>query len=453
MRLLKIGTSWVRGVVGDAMPPELVVDFACAFGTTCGGETVVVGRDPRRSSPLLHAAVCSGLISTGCDVVDLGICSTPLVSHAVRDLGAAGGISITGSHNDARWNALKFVGASGALLNAVNSEDLLDIYHARSFLQAGWDGIRRVREAPEVYDRYLDGVVAAVNADAIRDRAFRVAIDFCNGSAARAGLDLLERLGCRALPLNEEPTGEFAHAPAPSPSNMRQLAGLIRYLEADLGAAINIDGDRIGLVTADATALSEEMVLPLTARHLLFHRPGLVVTNLSTSRKIDAVARQFGQTVIRTQVGEGYVVDRAILEGAVIGGEGNGGVAPMPVSATFDALHTLAIVLEAMALSDLSLADLAKRVPVTHMLKGELACPPDRVHSVLDRFAGMYRDAQPDATDGIRFDWPDAWLHVRASNTEPLLRVIAEADTPERADDLFGAAMRCGRRAAAGYEG
>lgn len=450
LRQLKIGTSWLRGVVGEALTPELVVDFACAFGTWCDGGTVVVGRDTRASSPLLRAAVVSGLMSCGCEVVDLGVCSTPLVSFAVRERGAAGGISITGSHNSARWNALKFLGPDGALLNAVLSEELLDIYHASAFIQAGWQNLRKIVSAPGVLDRYLDHLVAGLNVERIRAREYRVAIDLCNGACGSAATAFLTRLGCRVFPLNEEPSGEFAHAPAPSPANMRQLAALMRCLGADLGAAINIDGDRIGFVTNEGVPLSEEYALPLAARNVLAKEPGPIVTTYSTSSMIDAIAREYGQDVIRTSVGEGYVMDRAFAEGAVIAGEGSGGIAFPRITPTFDALATLGVVLEEMARTGKSVAELAAMLPARAMRKGELGAPPDVVYRVVEGFRKKYAALGPNTADGVRIDWPGAWLHVRASNTEPLLRVITEADTAERAEELFEEAMTLARRLAFG---
>ena len=309
MRELKIGTAWVRGVVGDALTPELIVNFACAFGTWCQGGAVVVGRDTRRSSGTLRAAVVGGLLSAGCEVIDLGVCSSPLVSFAVRELGADGGISITGSHNDARWNALKFLGPDGALLNAVKSEELLDVYHASSFLLAAWDKIRGVTSEPRMQERYLEHLLSVLDTPLIRQRAFSVAVDFCNGACGAIASRFLDALGCTLLPVNDEPSGEFAHAPAPTPTNMRQLATLMRLFQADFGAAINIDGDRIGFVTSRGIALSEEYTLPLAARIRLARRPGPVVTNYSTSRMIDALAGEFGQKVIRAPVGESHVID------------------------------------------------------------------------------------------------------------------------------------------------
>jgi phosphomannomutase len=451
MRELKIGTSWVRGVIGDALTPDLVVNFACAFGTWCDGETVVVGRDTRKSSVMVHAAVVSGLLSTGCEVVDLGVIPTPVVSFAVRDLAAAGGISITGSHNDVRWNALKFIGPDGTLLNAVKSEELLDIYHASAFLSAGWQSLRAVTREPAVVDRYLEHLLSALDGDAIRAAKLRVALDFCNGACGPVSMSLLERLGCIVYPFNEEPSGTFAHSPAPSAENMRQLAAMMRNLDADIGAAINVDGDRIGFVAKSGKALSEEHSLPLAALVRLARRPGLVVTNLSTSRMIDQVASQWGQPVTKTIVGEGTVMDVGISEGAVLVGEGSGGIAMLPISMTFDALLTLGMVLEAMATSGKSLDELVAGLPQIPMRKGEIACPPDMIYRALDGFRVRFADRDPDTTDGILVSWPDAWTHVRASNTEPLLRVIVEADTDARADQLFNEAMAYARRLVFGH--
>ncbi len=449
MRQLKIGTSSVRGVVGESLTPELLVDFASAFGAYCDGGTVVIGRDTRRSSAMLRAAALSSLLAAGCHVLDLGVAPTPLVSFAVRALGAAGGLSITGSHNDARWNAFKFLGPDGALLNAVNTEELLDIYHARDFIRVPWDGLRGWEPAPDdLLPRYLARLLAALDVAAIRARRFRVAVDFCNGAGLPVVARLLEELGCALIPLNEEPDGVFAHAPAPTAANMRQLAALMKHLTVDLGAAINIDGDRIGFVTADGEPLTEEHTLPLVAAHVLSRQPGPVVTNLSTSRMVEAAADAAGQPVIRTMIGEGHVMGRALAERAALAGEGSGGVALLPAAATFDAFLTLGLVLEAMAASDESLAALAGRLPRSAMRKGTVACPPNLVYHVLEGFHEHYQRARLDLTEGVRAAWHNGWIHVRASNTEPLVRIVAEADTEERAEEMFENAMTFANQAA-----
>ncbi|HYK88544.1 MAG TPA: phosphoglucosamine mutase [Acidobacteriota bacterium] len=453
MKELKIGTSWVRGVVGDALTPELIVNFACAFGTWCDGGAVVIGRDTRRSSATLRAATIAGLLSTGCEVIDMGVCPSPVLSFAVRELGADGGISITGSHNDARWNALKFIGPDGALLNAVKSEEVIDLYHGSSFLLAPWDKIKPVAADNRVLERYLEHLLVALDVELIRARHFRVAVDFCNGACAPIAARFLERLGCTLLPVNEELTGEFPHPPAPSVANMRQLASILRWLPADIGAAINVDGDRIGLVTSGGVALSEEYTLPLAAGIRLKRRPGPVATNLSTSSMIEVVARELGQKVIRTSVGESHVIDEGLAEGAVLAGEGSGGVAALPSTMTFDALLTLGFILEQMALCGESLASLVDRLPRYVMRKRQMGCQPNLIYKVLDRFRVRYADQSPNCTDGVRVAWSDAWLHVRASNTEPLLRIIVEADAAERADSILDDAMTFAHRITYGHGG
>ncbi len=451
MRQLKIGTSWVRGVVGEALTPEVVVNFSCAFGTWTGGAPVVVGRDTRKSATAMRAAVVAGLLSTGCEVIDLGVASSPLVSFAARELGAGGGISITGSHNDADWNALKFFGPDGALLNAAKSEELLDIYHSLAFIAAPWDRLKPVAGAPGIENRYLEHVLSALDVEAIRTRKFRVAVDFSNGACGAVAARFLGALGCTLLPVNEEPSPEFAHPPAPTVANMRQLATLMRCFEADLGAAVNVDGDRIGFVTEEGRALSEEYALPLVAGLRLERRPGPVATNLSTSRMVEAVAARYGQPVLRTAVGESHVIDYGIAEGAVLAGEGCGGVAPLPATMTFDALLALGHVLERLATSGKRLEALAEELPRLHMRKRELPCAPNVVHRVVERFRQRHARDQLNGLDGVRVDWEDAWLHVRASNTEPILRIIAEARRAERAESIVEEALTFARRAAAGH--
>jgi phosphomannomutase len=442
VRQLKIGTSSVRGVVGEALTPALVVNFASAFGTWCDGGPVVIGRDTRGSSAMLRAAVTAGLLATGCEVIDLGVCSTPLVSFAVRELGAEGGLSITGSHNDAEWNALKFVGSGGALLSTGKGQELLDVYHTSDFRLAAWDRVGPVTSDGQVVARYLEHLLAALDVAAIRRRAPRLVVDFCNGAVAPVARRFLEALGCTLVGLNEEPSGQFAHPPAPSAANMGPLAAEVRRSDADLGAAINVDGDRLAFATGAGVALSEEHTLPLAAIARLRRRPGLVVTNLSTSSMIEAVAAR----VVRAMVGENHVVDRGLAVDAVLAGEGNGGVAVLPTSTTFDGLLTLGLVLEELAASGATLEALAGRIPPRAMRKRELACAPNVAYRVVETFRARYSDLGPDGSDGVRVAWPDAWLHVRASNTEPLLRIIAEATTPARCQAVLDEALGCAER-------
>jgi len=440
MRQLKIGTSSVRGVVGEALTPALVVNFASAFGTWCDGGPVVVGRDTRGSSTMLRSAVTAGLLATGCEVIDLGVCSTPLISFAVRELGAEGGLSITGSHNDAEWNALKFIGSGGALLNTAKGEELLDVYHTGDFRLAAWDRVGPVaKDGRQVVTRYLEHLLAALDVAAIRARRLKVAIDFCNGALGPLARTFLDALGCGLVALNEAPSAHFAHAPAPSATTMGPLAAETRRSGADLGAAVNVDGDRIAFATEKGVALSEEYGLPLAAVARLRRRPGPIVTNLSTSSMIDAIAA--GQRVVRTAVGENHVIDRGLAEEAVLAGEGNGGVAVLPTSTTFDALLTLGLVLEELAVGGISLQALVDRIPARALRKHEVAAPPNVAYRLVESFRARYAELAPDTSDGVRVAWPDGWLHVRASSTEPLLRIIVEGATSARCDAIFDEAL------------
>lgn len=437
MRELKIGTSWVRGIVGEALTPELVVDFACAFGTWAEGAPVVIGRDSRRSSTMFRSAVIAGLLSPGCEIIDLGVCPTPLVSFAVREWGCGGGISITGSHNNYRWNALKFIGPDGTPLNPVRSRELFDIYHGSSFLTASRDHLQSVEIDREISERYVEHLLNCLDTNLIRRQRYRLAVDFCNGACVALAERFLGALGCELRALNADPTSEFAHSPAPTKENMRQLSAFVNGLEVDLGAAINVDGDRIAFVTGKGLPLSSEATLPVVARNRLVRRPGPVVTSLSTSRMIDVVAEERGQIVIRTAVGESHVIDRGFDEGATIVGEGSGGVSALPVVSTFDGLLTLGMVLETMAQEGKSLTELARTLPTFYMRKGAIRCIPVQAYRALDQLRRHYTNHTPDLTDGLRIDWNDAWLHIRTSSTEPVLRITVEGKEEERTSFLF----------------
>ncbi len=417
MKELKIATSWVRGVVGEAMTPELAVDFASAFGTWADGAAVVIGRDQRRSGPMLRAAVVSGLLSCGCEVLDLGVATTPLVSFAAREWGAAGGLSITGGHNDWRWNALKFLGPDGALLDSVKGEELLDLYHAKSFRRAAGDRWTAIENSGELLDRYTEHLLSCLDGEAIRDARLSVVADFANGAPDLPAKRFLAALGCRT--------------PAPASDD-----------GADLGFSLNTDGDRIVFRTGEGVWLSEEHTLPLAADCRLRRRPGWVVANLSTSRMVERVAARHGVGVIRTSVGESHVVSRGIELEASVAGEGSGGVAVLPITTTFDGLLALGLTLESMASRKIGLATLVEDLPRLASRKGEIRCPPAQAYRAVDAFRSRYAPPEANWEDGVRIDWPDAWLHVRASTTEPLLRLIVEAEDDNRADALFAEAGR-----------
>ena len=438
MRPLKIGISGVRGVVGEAFTPELVVAFAGGFGTYLDSGRILVCRDTRPSGPMVRAGVISGLLATGCEVIDLGICPTPTLQLAVRALGAQGGISISGGHNPAAWNALKFVRADGLYLNTMQAEELLDVVNQGEFEKATWDRMHASIAAHDAIEHHLAVLTDAFDVDAIRARGLRVAVDCCNGASAFLSLRWLERLGCTVLAVNDDPSAPFPHRPEPKPETMAQLKAVVRAGGADIGFAHDADGERIGLVTADGEALSEERTLTLASAIALSHVPGAVVTNVSTTRAVDAVAKRYGGTVVRTPVGQSYVSEAMIEHRAVIGGEGNGGVAVPRVLCSHDAAAAQGLILEHLARTGATLRALIDELPAYAMLKHDFAVRPSALYSVLQGFRDeVEREALPsDATDGMVVPFADGWVHVRASQTESMIRVIAEGPTPERARDL-----------------
>jgi len=333
MKLLKIGISGVRGIVGDSITPKLVMDFAAAFGTRVGGRPVLVGRDTRISGPLLHSAALAALISTGCDVLDLGVCPTPILQYMVPRLKAGGGVSITAGHNDIQWNALAFINEDGMALNPFQGAEVLDIYHLGKFDKVSTDRLGRIRDVALYADEYFDGLRAFLDGGrgpgrrtrpgkqapgewrangsplgggAIAKARPKVVIDACNGAGAPFLEAMARALGFELIPVNHEPNGFFPHDPEPRPRNAQQVVAVIKAVGADAGFLLNSDVSRVSCVTETGESLSEEFTFPLVTAEYLKDRCGPVVTNLSTSRMVEDVARERGCPLLRTKVGQSY---------------------------------------------------------------------------------------------------------------------------------------------------
>jgi phosphomannomutase len=440
MKALKIGVSGVRGVVGETFTPDLVVGFAQAFGTYLGPGRILVCRDTRASGPMVSAAVMAGLLATGCDVVDLGICPTPSLQLAVRWLGADGGISITAGHNPTPWNALKFVRRDGLYLTPGQAEELLDIYHQGRFEKASWDQIRTRVEPGEALQHHLDVLSASFDLAAPRARRLKVAVDCCNGSCSLLAPRWLAALGCEVLAINDDPTTPFPHTPEPKPETAGQVRALVKAGRADIGLVHDADGERLGLVDETGKALSEEVTLALATDIALQHRTGTVVTNVSTTMAIDRIASKYGATVVRTPVGQAHISEAIVEHGAVIGGEGNGSVAVPRVQASHDSAAATGLLLCHLAETGAPLSALAAALPQLTMVKEHVAIEPNVVFSALQEFRDAVQDeagATLDLSDGVKVAFSDGWVHVRASNTESMIRLIVEADTPARAAEMM----------------
>jgi phosphomannomutase len=439
MNSLKIGITGVRGIVGETFTPELVVGFAQAFGTYLDSGRILVGSDTRSSRPMARSAVLAGLLATGCEVIDLGICPTPSLQLAVKWLEADGGISITAGHNPEPWNALKFVRGDGLYLNTMQADELLDIFHQAEFAKAGWEQIQSKVEERDAITHHLETLARAFDTEAIRARHLTVAVDCCNSSCSLLSPRWLDALGCDVLAVNDDPTAAFPHIPEPKPQTMAQLRAVVLAGHASIGFAHDADGERLGIVTEAGEILSEEATLAVASEIQLRREVGTVVTNVSTSSSIDVIAARHGASVIRTPVGQAFISEAMIENHAVIGGEGSGGVIVPSVQLTHDSAAAVGLILEYMAQSGQRISELYAELPRFTMIKHNVAVEPNRIHSLVQRiYEELEREKiESDQTDGIKVSWPDGWVHIRVSNTESLIRLIAEAETAPRAHELL----------------
>ena len=439
MKPLKIGITGVRGVVGESFTPELVVEFAQAFGTYMDGGRIVVCRDTRPSGPMVRAAVAAGLLAAGCEVIDLDICTTPSMQLAVTRLGAVGGIAITAGHNPEQWNALKFVRGDGLYLNSTQGEELLDIYHQGEFIKTGWDKIKTGIESLDATSHHIKILKGAFDVEAIRAKHLIVAVDCCNGACARLIPRWLAELGCEVLALNDDPSAPFPHSPEPKPETMAQLRAVVKAGRADIGFAHDADGERLGIVTEQGEPLSEELTLALATEIRLRQQVGPIVTNVSTGSAVDQIAARHGASVVRTPVGQAYISEAMLEHEAVLGGEGSGGIVVPEVHHTHDSAAAIGLILERLARDGERVSALVGQLPRLTMIKHNIQLEPNRLYSILQNFRLIIEREQlsHDLTDGIKVSLPDGWVHARVSNTESMIRLIVEAKDGPRARQLL----------------
>jgi phosphomannomutase len=432
---LKISVSGVRGVVGDSLTPAMVTRFAEAFGTYAGGGRVVIGRDPRTSGEMVRQAVVAGLVSSGCRVVDLGLCPTPTVQLLVRQLAASGGIAITASHNPPEWNALKFVGSDGLFLNAARGRELLDIYHQGDYVKAPGAAQRPPERILDAVDRHVRAVVDGIGRLPPETR-LKVVVDPGGGAASVAAPRLVGVLGTEVVGIYTTADGRFPRPAEPIPDNLKALGDAVRAYDADVGFAQDMDGDRLAVVDAKGRPIGEELTLVLAAEQVLEHTPGPVVTNIATTDAVDALAERRGVPVTRTPVGEAHVAEGMRQSRAVIGGEGNGGVLYPKVNFARDSLVGMALILHRMAETGRSVEELAAAYDRYRVVKVQRHCPIDRARLLVKKAREAWAEHSPDLLDGIKVRVPEGWFVVRPSNTEPLVRVIAEASSEKTARAL-----------------
>ncbi len=438
---LKIGISGVRGIAGESLTPRIVTSFAAAFGTWCGPGTILIGTDTRPSREMLAQAAVAGLLSVGSTPVCLGIVPLPSLQYHARHSDAVGAVCVTASHNLVEWNALKFFGPDGSALRPSQFAELTDLYHQGFYPRVRAEDIRETRTDASAVAKHRAGVLAAVDAGLIRSRRLTVAVDCCNGAAAEAAPEFLRALGCRVIEVHTNSAAPFPRNPEPAAENLEDLCRAVAESGAAVGLALDADADRLAIVGERGRPLGEDCTVALAADHLLGRRGSPVVVSLPTSRLVDEIARRHGSAVHRTRVGESHVVERMHACGAAIGGEGNGGVVVPAVNPCRDGFVAMALLLEMIAERRAGPEEIRSQWPPYAMVKRRMPCRARDVAAFLRLMRHLYRDDELDLTDGVLVRRPDRWLHIRGSNTEPVLRIIAEAPTDEEAQGLVQHAL------------
>jgi phosphomannomutase len=433
---LIVSVSGIRGVVGKGLTPEATVAFAAALGTWAEGGRVVLSQDGRPSGGMLRHAVLAGLLGTGCDVRDLGIAPTPTFGLAVRRLEARGGIQITASHNPAEWNGLKLFGPEGAVLSPDDGRIVKDLFDRAAFRRSAWNELGTVADCSHALDWHCRRVLELVDVPKIRARQLRAFLDANGGAGGPLGRNLLHAFQCRPVCVGCEADGFFQHEPEPIAAHLTDVCPRVAESGAHLGLVLDPDADRLALIDESGRYIGEELTLALAVLFRLGVERGPVVINMSTSRVVEDLAARFGVPCHRAAVGEANVVAKMREVGALIGGEGNGGVIDPRVGWVRDPFIGMGLILNLMADTQMKLSDLVAELPAYHIVKDKVTVTRERLPGLFAELEKRWPEAAVNRLDGLRLDWADRWVHVRPSNTEAIVRVIAEAPRAEEATGL-----------------
>lgn len=429
---LKFGLSGVRGVVGESLTPQLVTSFAAAFGTYCGAGPILVGTDTRPTGEMLKLAAIAGLLSVGCTPVDAGIVPVPSLMFHVRAAGARGGIAVGGSHGSIEWSALRFIDAGGLTLRANQLAELTDLYHQSVYPRVSAADMPEVRTDASSASRHLQAVAQLVDVERIRRARFTVAVDPRGGAASVPVLALLDALGCDTVATNAGADASYLTNHEPDAHSLAEFGALVRSAGAHVGFVQDMDADRLAIVDEHGVAIGTDATVALVIRRWLEREAGPVVASVSTSRMVDDVAAAFGCPVYRSPVGEAHVIEAMKQHGADVGGEGDGGAIVLRVNPCRDSFAAMALVLEAMATSGRTIAELRAQIPRYAMARERLLCLGRDIVPSLRVIRDLFRGETLDFTDGVKVSWPDRWLLARASATEPVIRL--EAGAPDEAE-------------------
>ena len=438
MSELIISVSGLRGIVGETLTPEVATRFVAAFASHLPPGPIVIGRDGRNSGPMLSRAITAALTASGRDCLDADVAATPTIGVLVRKLNAAGAVQISASHNPPPYNGIKLFGPAGRVLDAETGAAIRDAYFANKANWVGHDQVGSVSSVADPHRPHLQKVTATVDVAAISKAGHRVLLDSNHGAGSLLGKRLLETLGCEVVTVGESPDGQFSHVPEPTAENLKEIAARVRDEGCAVGFCQDPDADRLALVDGAGRYIGEEYTLALCVQRAMAHAEtrGPIVINGATSGMSESLARSAGVKSFRSAVGEANVADMMIEQKATYGGEGNGGPIDPRVGYVRDSFVGMAQVLDLMTGTGKSLAELADALPRFHIVKSVAQVTSERLPLLLDALQNAHPDAEATTGDGLRLAWQDKWLLVRGSNTEPIVRLIAEAQTQSEAQAL-----------------
>ncbi len=438
MSALMVSVSGIRGIVGDGLDPEVLVNYTSAYADFVKSGKVVVGRDARITGEMVLSIVTGTLLAKGLDVIEIGICPTPTVQYTVKTMNANGGIAISASHNPNQWNALKLLNDTGQFMSPEQNLEMLEILKGENNTFKKWNELGKLTHTEEGLKRHVKDVLKLkhIDIEKIRKRKFRVLVDCVNGAGVYVIPDLLREFGCEVIEMNCERTGIFPRLPEPLPENLTETMKAVIDNKAELGVVVDPDVDRLVLITNEGKPFGEENTITQAVKFILSKEKGNVVVNLSTTRAVDDVASSLGSKVFRSPVGEANVVKRMKEVKAVIGGEGSGGVIYPTLHYGRDALVGIAITLQHLLEFGGSISDLNKSLPEYFIAKKRIDLVKVSPEEIISQLIKKYGKENINTEDGLRIDFPDHWVHFRKSNTEPIIRIITEAKDQKLADDL-----------------
>jgi phosphomannomutase len=436
-----ISVSGLRGIVGDSLTPDVAIRYVCAFAAELPPGPVVITRDGRTTGPMLAACLTAGLTAIGRTVVNGGIAATPTTGILVRSYRAAGGVQVSASHNPAEYNGLKLFSAEGRVIPADAGERVIERYRDSSPRWVAHQAVGTFGPCSGSISPHWSLLSQIVDVERIKQRRFKLLLDSNHGAGSALARVMFEHLDCQATIVGGEPDGQFEHVPEPTAENLRDILPLVKQAGADVGFCQDPDADRLAVIDENGCYLGEEYTLAMCVDHVLRSRPGPIVTNCSTSRMSQDLAAKYGVPFYRSAVGEANVVDLMLRRSAVLGGEGNGGVIDPRVGLVRDSFVGMALLLDAMVARALPISQLAAELPRYEIHKAKLNLPPEHLLTSFAAVQDRFSDARADRLDGLRLDWPDRWLLIRGSNTEPIVRIFTEAPTMPEAQRLSAEAL------------